>query len=111
MVNALLAGSRRYGELADDIDGIASNVLAARLRNLEAEGLVLATPYSLRPRRYAYELTATGRDLADALRLLAAWGGGGAGPAHAACGTPLEVRWWCPTCELTADDPGEPTFV
>ena len=24
---------------------------------------------------------------------------------HVACGTALEARWWCPTCEQTVDDP------
>lgn len=114
VVNALLGGTRRYGEIADEVEGIASNVLAARLRHLEAEGLVLATPYSRRPPRYAYELTASGRSLAGALRLLAAWGagtGGAEAPLHGACGTPLDVRWWCPTCQLAADEPGEPEYI
>ena len=46
---------------------------------------------------------------AGALRLLADWGarsaGGGEPLRHAACGTALEARWWCPACEQTVDDP------
>lgn len=110
LVAALLDGPRRFGELEGDLSGVASNVLAKRLRSLEADGLVVATPYSTRPVRLAYGLTAAGADLADALRLLAQWGsehplaGAAATPAseplhHAACGTAVEARWWCPTCE------------
>jgi DNA-binding HxlR family transcriptional regulator len=108
LVEALLAGPRRFGDLQQELPGIAPNVLAGRLRRLEAEGLVLAEPYSERPRRFVYELAAPGRELAGALRLLADWGArhreGGEPPRHAACGTPVEARWWCPTCERPVED-------
>jgi DNA-binding HxlR family transcriptional regulator len=109
VVDALLSGPRRFGELEHDLPGVASNVLAKRLRHLEDEGLVVAEPYSDRPVRMAYRLTATGQELAGALRLLAQWGAaaapGASTPAHGSCGTPLEARWWCPTCEQPVDDP------
>src|SRR4051812_1634051 len=108
LVEALLDGPRRFGELEQGLEGIAPNVLSQRLRRLEAEGLVLAEPYSERPRRFVYELTAGGRELAGALRLLADWGarhGDDAEPLrHAACGTPLEARWYCPMCEASVDE-------
>jgi DNA-binding HxlR family transcriptional regulator len=107
LVEALLDGSRRFGDLEAALPGIASNVLSARLRRLESEGLVLAEPYSERPRRFVYELTASGRELAGVLRLLADWGarhGDQADPPrHAVCGTPVEACYWCPTCEQPAD--------
>ncbi len=112
LVDALLAGPRRFNDLAGDLDGIAPNVLTQRLRHLEREGVVLATPYSQRPLRVVYELTASGRELAGALRLLAQWGAGAGGPdgaepiRHTPCGTPLEARWWCPTCDRVVEDPG-----
>lgn len=102
LVEALLAGPRRFGELAEALPGIAPNILAERLRRLEAERVVRATPYSQRPPRFVYELTGEGSELAGALRLLADWGSRVARDAepvrHAACGTPLEARWYCPTC-------------
>ncbi len=111
IVAALLEGPRRYGELQEALPGVATNVLSKRLKLLEAEGLVVASAYSRRPTRFAYQLTATGAALTDALRLLAQWGadhpaaGVDGGPAeateplrHAACGTPVEARWWCATC-------------
>jgi DNA-binding HxlR family transcriptional regulator len=76
VVDALLGGPRRFGELQAAVPGIAPNVLTARLRSLEQHGVVVAEPYSQRPLRYRYELTARGEDLAEPLRLLTAWGAG-----------------------------------
>jgi DNA-binding HxlR family transcriptional regulator len=112
VVEALLDGPRRFGELTDVVTGIAPNILTDRLRRLEREGIVRSTPYQERPTRFAYELTADGLDLASALRLLADWGGRREGDAeplrHAACGTPLEARWYCPTCAQPVDDADAP---
>ena len=117
LVHALLGGPRRFGDLLDDVAGIAPNVLTQRLRHLEREGVVVATPYSQRPLRVVYELTAAGQELAGALRLLAQWGAG-AGRAedaeplrHPACGTPLEARWWCPTCSRVTDETDDVQYL
>ena len=60
-------------------------------------------PYSERPPRFAYALTDEGSELAGALRLLADWGSRVSRESeplrHAACGTPVEARWYCPTCD------------
>ena len=74
LVEALLPGPRRFNELGEAVTGIAPNILADRLRRLESERIVSATPYSERPPRFVYELTAAGRELAGALRMLADWG-------------------------------------
>jgi DNA-binding HxlR family transcriptional regulator len=107
VVEALLDAPRRFGDLQEALSGIAPNVLSQRLRRLESEGLVLAEPYTERPPRFVYELTAPGRELAGTLRLLSDWGArhreGGDPPRHGACGTPVEARWWCPTCERAVD--------
>jgi DNA-binding HxlR family transcriptional regulator len=112
LVAALLEAPRRFGELQQEVEGIAPNVLSQRLRALEHNALVVARPYSERPPRFVYELSAAGQELAGALRLLAGWGArnaeGGAAPRHSVCGTPMEARWWCPTCERPVeDDEGE----
>jgi DNA-binding HxlR family transcriptional regulator len=107
VVEALLAGPRRFNDLLAQIPGLAANILSERLKRLEREALLVARPYSERPPRVAYELTAEGRELAGALRLLARWGARHADPAqaprHASCGTPLEARWYCPTCDELVD--------
>jgi DNA-binding HxlR family transcriptional regulator len=103
LVEALLPGPRRFNELGEAVTGIAPNILADRLRRLESERIVSATPYSERPPRFAYALTAEGQELAGALRLLADWGSRVSRESeplrHAACGTPVEARWYCPTCD------------
>jgi DNA-binding HxlR family transcriptional regulator len=108
IVAALLDGPRRFGELQEEVQGIAPNVLSQRLRHLERASLVVARPYSRRPPRFVYELSSAGRELAGALRLLAGWGArnaeGAEAPRHSVCGTPMEARWWCPTCERPASD-------
>jgi DNA-binding HxlR family transcriptional regulator len=108
VIAALLDGPRRFGDLQAEVPGIAPNVLTQRLRQLERNALVVARPYSERPPRFVYELSAAGQELAGALRLLAGWGArnaeGGTAPRHSVCGTPMEARWWCPTCERTVAD-------
>ena len=111
IIEALLAGPRRNADLQAEVGGIAPNILADRLRRLEADGLIATTAYRERPPRFDYRLTADGRALAGALRLLADWGvrhaGGGTDEhdflRHEACGTALEARWFCPTCGDVVD--------
>ena len=110
VVEALLGDPLRFNELQERVGGIAPNILSNRTRRLEQEGLVLAQPYSERPPRYIYELTAAGRELAGALRLLADWGArhSEAEPVvHRECGTALEARWYCPTCDQTVEEPDD----
>jgi DNA-binding HxlR family transcriptional regulator len=109
LIEALLAGPRRFGELSGDVAGIAPNILSERLKRLEGERIVRATPYSERPPRYTYALTDEGMELGGVLRLLADWGSRGSAHAepmrHGACGTPVEARLWCPTCARSIDEP------
>jgi DNA-binding HxlR family transcriptional regulator len=108
VVAALLDGPLRFGDLQETIPGIASNVLTQRLRALQEEGLVSGEPYSTRPTRYSYELSAAGAELAGALRLLADWGGRHRADVeplrHSVCGTPLEAAWYCPACDVVERD-------
>jgi DNA-binding HxlR family transcriptional regulator len=108
LVSALLGGPRRFNDLRSDIPGIAPNVLSHRLKHLEHEGVIVAQAYSAKPVRFAYELTASGAELAGALRLLAQWGAGADGEEtgvyHAACGSAAQARWFCPTCDVVLSD-------
>ncbi len=109
VVDALLSGPRRFNDLVDQVKGIAPNILSQRLKHLEREAMIRSRPYSQRPPRAAYELTAAGRELAGALRLLAQWGARtsqrGDFLRHSTCGTTLEARWYCPTCARVVDNP------
>src|SRR6476646_95116 len=107
LVEAILDGPRRFGDLGDALPGIAPNILTDRLRRLERAGILRSTPYQERPTRLVYELTADGRALASALRMLADWGARRSNEVeplrHDACGTPLEARYFCPTCASLVD--------
>jgi DNA-binding HxlR family transcriptional regulator len=112
IVDALLDGPLRFGELQQAVTGIAPNILSQRLRRLEQEQIIITRPVSERPPRLRYGLSEDGRELAGALRLLADWGArtdAGSEPLrHRTCGTPLEARWYCPTCAravLESEDP------
>src|SRR5215212_12226808 len=74
VIEALLEGPRRFGDLQEALPGIAPNILTQRLRHLERGALIVSRAYQERPPRFVYELTSAGAELAGALRLLADWG-------------------------------------
>ncbi|QAY69088.1 winged helix-turn-helix transcriptional regulator [Xylanimonas protaetiae] len=71
IVRDLLVGPRRYGELAAGLPRIPSNILAARLKELQAAGVIRRVPHS---RVIVYELTPYGRELEPVVLSLGAWG-------------------------------------
>lgn len=71
IVRDLLVGPRRYGELAAGLPRIPSNILAARLKELQAAGVIRRAP---RSRIIIYELTPYGRELEPVVLALGAWG-------------------------------------
>jgi DNA-binding HxlR family transcriptional regulator len=115
LVDALRSGPARFSDLEREVPGISTNILTARLKELERQGIVVAEAYSQRPLRHEYALTAAGTELAGALDLLADWGSRHgddvAAPRHHSCGTPLQVRWYCPTCARLAGDDDEVWYV
>ena len=70
----LLTGKRTYGEFLASPERISTNILADRLRRLEAWGLVEREPYRERPLRFAYPPTQKGADLLPVLQALCRWG-------------------------------------
>jgi DNA-binding HxlR family transcriptional regulator len=71
IVRDLLVGPRRYGELAAGLPRIPSNILAARLKELQEAGVIRRAP---RSRVIVYELTPYGRELEPVVLTLGAWG-------------------------------------
>ncbi|GAA4526496.1 winged helix-turn-helix transcriptional regulator [Amycolatopsis samaneae] len=71
IVRDLLVGPRRYGELAAGLPRIPSNILAARLKELQEAGVIRRAP---RSRVVLYELTPYGRELEPVVLALGAWG-------------------------------------
>jgi len=74
IVRELLQGPKRYTDLGACLPGIGTNILAARLKELEKNGLV--TKHRLEPpaASQVYELTPYGHELKPAMRALALWG-------------------------------------
>lgn len=120
IVRELLMGQSRFQDLQAQT-GASSQMLAARLKRLEANGVVERQAYSQRPLRYEYRLTPKGRDLMPVILALRAWGEQWCKPVagapatqmfHRACGTELELSGRCPTCKVLVEWPdmrGQPS--
>ena len=74
IIRDLLAGPRRYKDLQDSLDGIGTNLLASRLKELEANDLIESTTLAPHSSARAYQLTARGRALEQSVVALAQWG-------------------------------------
>ena len=74
IVRDLLRGRRYFDEFLRSPEGIATNVLSARLRALCEQGLVEKTPDPSDQRRYTYRLSDDGLRLGELLGDIAAWG-------------------------------------
>jgi DNA-binding HxlR family transcriptional regulator len=74
VVRDLLLGPLRFGDLAEGLPGIGTNTLAARLKHLEASGVVHRRLLPLPERGTVYELTSYGRELEPVLLALGRWG-------------------------------------
>ena len=70
----LFLGKRLYGELIQSPEGVPSNILAERLKRLEAAGLLEKIPYQQNPVRHEYRLTPKGNDLFPILKEMIFWG-------------------------------------
>lgn len=70
----LADGARRFKELEQSGEGISPSMLAARLRQLEEEGIVTRTSYNEIPPRVEYALTEKGRDALQVVEALRTYG-------------------------------------
>jgi DNA-binding HxlR family transcriptional regulator len=80
VVRELMHGPKRYTDLVDGLHGIGTNILAARLKELEAAGLVERRKLPPPAASTVYELTPTGRELRPVLHELARFGARLMGP-------------------------------
>jgi DNA-binding HxlR family transcriptional regulator len=83
VVRELMRGPKRYTDLAEHLPGIGTNILASRLRDLEACGLVTKRTLPPPAASRVYELTDYGRSLRPVVRELALWGARSLGPPTA----------------------------
>jgi DNA-binding HxlR family transcriptional regulator len=80
VVRELMHGPKRYTDLVDGLNGIGTNILAARLKELEAAGLVERRKLPPPAASTVYELTPTGQELRPVLHELARFGARLMGP-------------------------------
>jgi DNA-binding HxlR family transcriptional regulator len=73
IVRALLSGTERFSDLVAAIPGLSDRLLSERLKELEAEGVVLRTVVPETPVRIQYRLTDKGRALAAVVDALSTW--------------------------------------
>jgi DNA-binding HxlR family transcriptional regulator len=80
VVLELMHGPKRYTDLAENLPGIGTNILASRLRDLEEHGIVTKRTLPPPAASRVYELTEYGHGLRPAIRELALWGARSLGP-------------------------------
>ncbi|BDG61518.1 winged helix-turn-helix transcriptional regulator [Caldinitratiruptor microaerophilus] len=70
----LMAGTRRFGELLNSLEGISPKTLSERLKELEEGGVVHRQVFPEIPPRVEYSLTEKGRSLGGILEAMMEWG-------------------------------------
>jgi DNA-binding HxlR family transcriptional regulator len=80
VVRELMPGPKRYTDLNEHLPGIGTNILATRLRDLEAAGIVIRRTLPPPAASRVYELTDYGQALRPVLRELGLWGARSLGP-------------------------------
>jgi DNA-binding HxlR family transcriptional regulator len=80
VIRELMHGPKRYTDLVDHLPGIGTNILAARLRDLERNGVVTRRTLPPPAASKVYDLSEYGRELRPAMHELAMWGARSLGP-------------------------------
>jgi DNA-binding HxlR family transcriptional regulator len=73
IISSMLSRPQCFNEFLTAVPGLSDRLLTARLRELEAEGLVRRTVITGPPIRVSYELTECGKDLEPAIVALGKW--------------------------------------
>lgn len=73
IVRAMLSGVTRFSGLTQAIPGLSDRMLSERLKELEAEGIVLRTVVPTTPVRVEYQLSDKGRALAGVIDSISSW--------------------------------------
>ncbi len=73
ILRALLGGATRFGEIANNVPSLSDRLLSERLKELEAEGIVVRMVTAERPPRTEYHLTEKGRALEHAVSAITTW--------------------------------------
>ena len=73
VLRALLSGIQRFTDLTETIPGLSDRMLSQRLKELEAEGIVVRTVIPQTPVRVEYSLTEKGRALGGVIEAVSGW--------------------------------------
>ncbi|MEX0682969.1 MAG: helix-turn-helix domain-containing protein [Dehalococcoidia bacterium] len=73
ILRAMMSGVTRFSELSGTVPGLSDRMLAERLKELEAEGIILRTVVPETPVRVEYSLTAKGHDLEAVIGAVSGW--------------------------------------
>jgi DNA-binding HxlR family transcriptional regulator len=79
----LQSGTRRFGELRNDVGKVTQKVLAQQLRELVRDGIVHRKVYPVTPLKVEYSLTPLGKTLRPVVGIMCAWGAAHAPAARA----------------------------
>jgi DNA-binding HxlR family transcriptional regulator len=105
IVRDLLMGPKKFQDFSASLRGVTPAVLSHRLKVLEENGIVSRQLYSEHPPRAEYTLTEQGLELRPVVRALGIWGARHLGASwtfvHEACGTNVEIAYYCPKCDET----------
>lgn len=71
----MLSGKKTYNDFLETGEGIATNILADRLKHLETEGIINKSRDPENRRSYHYSLTEKGRDLLPVMMEIVSWSG------------------------------------
>jgi DNA-binding HxlR family transcriptional regulator len=74
ILTALQAGPLRFSEIAAAIPGAGDKILSARLKDLEARGLITRHVHAGPPLRVTYDLTPPGREFHVVATAIERWG-------------------------------------
>src|SRR3954465_6636978 len=92
VVRELVLGGKRFTDLRDGLPGIGTNVLATRLRQLEADGIVQKLRLAPPAATTIYVLTDSGRRLVPAMLALGRWGARSLGEPQP--GQAMRAEWF-----------------
>jgi DNA-binding HxlR family transcriptional regulator len=71
---AVSLGAERFSEITASVDGLSDRMLAQRVKELEAAGLLERNVIATTPVQVRYRLTPRGADLMESLQPITAWG-------------------------------------
>jgi DNA-binding HxlR family transcriptional regulator len=106
VLREMYMGATRYEEILIQTEA-TPQMLATRLKALEADGMVERHPYQERPLRYEYRLTEKGKAFFPVIQALRTWGetwikskdeGVAVRYTHRVCGHEVELDNFCPKC-------------